>query len=109
MRLIDADALIEKRTHAKNYSPEMYVIGQGYVMDAPTIPSMEQGRWVWHSYDEIFNSGKWTITNKFRGNGFECSNCGTLVEEETILDCKYKYCPYCGAKMSNWRIVKGEL
>ena len=37
MRLIDADALIQKRNHVKNYSPDMYVIGQGYVMDAPTV------------------------------------------------------------------------
>ena len=36
MRLIDADALIQKRNHAKAYAPDMYVIGQGYVMDAPT-------------------------------------------------------------------------
>jgi len=40
MRLIDADALIQKRNHAKNYSPDMYVIGQGYVMDAPTIDAV---------------------------------------------------------------------
>lgn len=41
MRLIDADALIQKRNHAKKYSPEMYVIGQGYVMDAPTIDAVQ--------------------------------------------------------------------
>ena len=40
MRLIDADALIQKRSYAKAYSPEMYVIGQGYVMDAPTIDAV---------------------------------------------------------------------
>ncbi len=40
MRLIDADALIQKRSHAKAYAPEMYVIGQGYVMDAPTIDAV---------------------------------------------------------------------
>jgi hypothetical protein len=40
MRLIDADALIQKRNHAKAYGPEMYVIGQGYVMDAPTIDAV---------------------------------------------------------------------
>ena len=41
MRLIDADALIQRRNHAKRYSPEMYVIGQGYVMDAPTIDAVQ--------------------------------------------------------------------
>ena len=40
MRLIDADALIQKRNHAKAYAREMYVIGQGYVMDAPTIDAV---------------------------------------------------------------------
>ena len=40
MRLIDADALIQKRSHAKAYAPEMYVIWQGYVMDAPTIDAV---------------------------------------------------------------------
>jgi len=40
MRLIDADALIQKRSHAKVYSPDMYVIWQGYVMDAPTIDAV---------------------------------------------------------------------
>lgn len=40
MRLIDADALIQKRNHAENYSPDMYVIGQGYVMFAPTIDAV---------------------------------------------------------------------
>ena len=40
MRLIDADALIRKRNHAKVYAPDMYVIGQGYVMGAPTIDAV---------------------------------------------------------------------
>ena len=40
MRMIDADALIQKRNHAKAYAPDMYVIGQGYVMDAPTIDAV---------------------------------------------------------------------
>ena len=40
MRLIDADALIQKRNHAKAYAKDMYVIGQGYVMDAPTFDAV---------------------------------------------------------------------
>ena len=50
MRMIDADALIQKRNHAKNYSPDMYVIGQGCVMDAPTIdvvPVVRCGECIW--------------------------------------------------------------
>ena len=41
MRLIDADMLIQKRNHAKAYAPDMYVIGQGYVMDALTIDAVQ--------------------------------------------------------------------
>lgn len=39
MRLIDADALIKKHNQVKDFStqPEVYVIRQGYVMDASTI------------------------------------------------------------------------
>ena len=42
MRLIDADALLQKRNQVKDFwhSPELYVIGQGYVMDAPTIDAV---------------------------------------------------------------------
>ena len=64
MRLIDADALIQKRNHAKAYAPEMYVIGQGCVMDAPTIEAMPlvYGEWI---VDE-FNA-----TDVY----FHCSEC----------------------------------
>lgn len=44
MRAIDADALLHKRCQAMKYGGEMYVIGQGYVMDAPTITLADQ--WV---------------------------------------------------------------
>lgn len=37
MRPVDADYVISKRKHAKDFDPEMYVIGQGFIMDAPTL------------------------------------------------------------------------
>jgi hypothetical protein len=39
MRLIDADILIQKRWQVKQIinQPDIYVIGQGFIMDAPTI------------------------------------------------------------------------
>lgn len=37
MRLIDADALLKKRAPAKKYDGEMWVVGQGYIMDAPSV------------------------------------------------------------------------
>ena len=96
MRLIDADALIQKRNHAKAYGPEMYVIGQGYVMDAPTIDAVPVvcGEWKrgreFSSYPRV----------PFIGDAYYCSNC----EEEAYWDTDYGqqlfgFCPNCGAKM----------
>lgn len=84
MRLIDADALIKKRNHAKAYSPDMYVVGQGYVMDAPTIDavSVVRGKWI-TSYG----------TCGFPIN-YKCSLCN-----KTSANGKTPYCPNCGAKM----------
>lgn len=96
MRLIDADALIQKRRHAKAYAPDMYVIGQGYVMDAPTIDAAPVvcGEWKrgreFSSYPRV----------PFIGDAYYCSNC----EEEAYWDTDYGqqlfgFCPNCGAKM----------
>ena len=90
MRLIDADALIQKRNHAKAYAQDMYVIGQGYVMDAPTIDAVPvvRGRWVGktpetrHEYVYPLN--------------YKCSNCGFLAKYDG-----WRYCPNCGAKMED--------
>ena len=88
MRLIDADALIQKRNHAKNYLPDMYVIGQGYVMDAPTVDAAPVVR------------GEWTyeINEYFR----TCSVCRisqALLAGENLS--RFNYCPFCGAKMED--------
>ena len=84
MRLIDADALIEKRSPAKVYFPDMYVIGQGFVMDAPTIEATP----VVH--------GKWNVIG-MRPVGTRlthyCSICGGHGNDDM------SYCPNCGALM----------
>lgn len=82
MRLIDADALLQKRSHAKVYSPDMYVIGQGYVMDAPTIDAVPVVR------------GEWEVAIGYDPNKkVQCQNCYKMAHEPTA------YCPNCGAKM----------
>ena len=87
MRLIDADALIQKRNHAKAYAQDMYVIGQGYVMDAPTISAVPVVR------------GEW-ITNSDYPDTVICSLCGWR-ESVWWADKGTNYCPNCGAKMED--------
>ena len=82
MRLIDADALVKNRAHAKQYQGEMYVIGQGYVMDAPTIGAVEVKHGEWQPYGE-FN----TVIHRCDDGGIVIGCAG------------WKYCPNCGAKM----------
>ncbi len=85
MRLIDADALIQKRNHAKAYGPEMYVIGQGYVMDAPTIDAVPVVRGEWEPANPICPvCGE----DKFKG-----------LDADIWSDWTPAYCPNCGAKM----------
>jgi hypothetical protein len=83
MRLIDADALIQKRNHAKAYAPDMYVIGQGYVMDAPTIDAVPVVRGEWlpakDPYDRVYC--------------YRHAGCGCEHNEQSA------FCPACGAKM----------
>lgn len=90
VRLIDADALIQKRVHAKEYDGEMYVIGQGYIMDAPTVDAVP----VVH--------GEWLVTDAYPHRVY-CSICyKTNVPNEEILFEKNEYpeyCMWCGAKM----------
>ena len=98
MRLIDADALIQKRNHAKAYAPDMYVIGQGYVMDAPTIGAVPVVRGEWKRGREFSSYPR----VPFIGDAYYCSNC----EEEAYWDTDYGqqlfgFCPNCGAKMED--------
>ena len=91
MRLIDADALIQKRSHAKGYSPEMYVIGQGYVMDAPTIDAVPvvRGEWILVGTNE--HDYETSVEEK-------CSLCGRYVYRYDTQP-QDNFCPNCGADM----------
>lgn len=88
MRLIDADALIQKRSHAKQYSPDMFVVGQGYIMDAPTIETLRpSGQWI--------DIGAYVTTAYGSLDVYKCSNCNV----EITIDDYDSFCPNCGAKM----------
>ena len=92
MRLIEADALIQKRNYAKNYSPDMYVIGQGYVMDAPTIDAVPVVRGEWkRDIGDRHSSGEYRYCTACGGNAFHLYG---MIRN-------YKYCPNCGAKMGS--------
>ena len=113
MRLIDADALIQKRNHAKAYAPDMYVIGQGYVMDAPTIDAapVVRGEWRWHEeWKESTSDGP----AECQSAGYVCSVCGIELSEylsESLGEIIYAdnseetpkitFCPSCGSKMED--------
>ena len=90
MRLIDADALIQKRNHAKAYAPDMYVIGQGYVMDAPTIDAVPvvRGEWV---------EAKSGVMSVWPQGQVMCSVCGQRMPSQWKK--MPPYCYGCGAKM----------
>ena len=92
MRLIDADALIQKRNHAKNYSPDMYVIGQGYVMDAPTVDAapVVRGEWI---------EAKSGVMSVWPQGQVMCSVCGQRMPSQWKK--MPPYCYGCGAKMED--------
>ena len=75
---------------SKAYAQDMYVIGQGYVMDAPTISAVPVVR------------GEWVVTDAYPHRVY-CSLCyKTNVPNEEWLYEKNdypKYCMWCGAKM----------
>lgn len=69
------------------------IIEQQTVDDEP----IRHGHWIFHTFEEVMN-GDWIVLRDWRGNGFECSNCGRLIAEIEMAY-KFKYCPNCGAKM----------
>ena len=85
MRLIDADELLQKRWQVKDITDkDLYVIGQGFVVNAPTIDAAP----VVHA--------KWELPGKGISDMFLiCTYCNKLH----VSAYKTNYCPYCGAKM----------
>lgn len=83
MRLIDADALLEK---CEFYETEMEVA------DAPTIDPVKHGHW--HS--------RWyyrELTKAYDCEMHVCSECGSEWSHDEETGLSYNFCPSCGAKM----------
>lgn len=90
MRLIDADALLEKaemREHKLNglRSAVYMCVAKWDIENAPTIEA------------EPVRHGKW---EHLAYNTFRCTACERASYVETVVGFpSYEYCPYCGAKM----------
>lgn len=90
MRLIDADALLQRAIPHGWSTPKW--VSDIAIEDAPTIDAapVVHGKWEWNT-----------------NNGFYyCSNCKTVSPREDqdgeYCDCP-NYCPNCGAKMDGER------
>lgn len=92
MRLIDADALLEKAywkgevpTQDNLYADGCEVVNATDVEDAPTIEAepVQHGRWEWKD---------------FRGDGSLILCCSECLETEGARETS-NYCHNCGAKM----------
>ena len=83
MRLIDADALMDKSYETGRWMP-VRVVNVEDIDAAPTIDAepVRHGRWI--HYD---------------GNQFRCSNCRQLEYIPRPCWRLKDYCPNCGAKM----------
>ena len=88
VRLIDADALLEKSycispaTMSNPYGGPL-VVNEEDIEDAPTIIWPRQAKWIDVNPDEYLDAR------------MKCSNCNHI--EMPIVT--WNYCPYCGAKM----------
>ena len=80
MRLIDADALLEKINGLKRTSNWRAAVVVS-IINLPTIDPVKHGRWVYagSSIEKVY----------------ECSECGQVEFGEEHDD----YCPNCGARM----------
>ena len=99
MRLIDADALIKAIVRKEPFNDCARVViaeCMEEVRHAPTIePERKKGEWI-HGRELSREMIGDCVTAIFY-DGWKCSECDCLVEEER--EPLYKYCPYCGAKM----------
>ena len=104
MRLIDADALIEKTDSLfKDLNSTEDFMGIGYnhgvgdsiatIKNAPTIEAepVKRGKWLYDGSD-----GYNMLGEEFRWK--KCSLCG--YSYSTTLSKSLNYCPNCGARMS---------
>lgn len=95
MRLIDADAFIEK-ARSRIDMQDLYLpihIKEMVLDEMPTVDAVpvRHGKWLDDGqYDNFFPHHEW-----------RCSECGEHVLEIGIP--WYKYCPNCGARMDTER------
>lgn len=85
MRLIDADAFLERMSHTDRFFGVVYDIN-----DAPTVDAVPvvHGRWL--MWEEQFPG---RTLRKKSGLGVFCSSCHNHADNMS------NYCPNCGAKM----------
>ena len=100
MRLIDADALIEKAYHeaqgmAEPFKGQFGVLVEWLVEKTPTIePERKKGKWVYHEsqndrYDDMvcpFCKKSYTV------DAYRIDDIGFTAED-------FNFCPNCGADM----------
>lgn len=99
MRLIDADALVEriyamKPSHCTNVSDDTFACGLvqtvydviNFVKEAPTVDAVPLVHGEWTTKRTLEHDGEWY-----------CSVCGY---EPIVMTDDMKYCPGCGAKMN---------
>ena len=52
------------------------------------------------SSDKFKQSGTWVGLDEFPHEDWECSACGGVILDKSEQEiARYKYCPYCGARM----------
>ena len=84
MRLIDADALIERlKAWDTNDATDkaLYNFALNRVLEAPTVePQRKKGKWEWNGFN------------------IQCSECGAMPDFDSTIPL-YSFCPSCGAEM----------
>ena len=87
MRLIDADALYE-REYARLREGEVLEYFEPMDIDSmPTVEERKTGHW--EEFEFEYADREYV--------GYKCSECDSRCLTTDFE--KYKYCPYCGAKM----------
>ena len=92
MRLIDADELFNAFEKNGWYdSLDRDDVAEELLLKAPTVDAVPvvHGNWV-----ERFTGNEWIV---------HCSNCKVEATEMADYHTIYSYCPYCGAKMDEYR------
>lgn len=93
MRLIDADALIERlKPYIDKYGAEEFpynMVHDAFIYEVEKEPTVDA---------EPVRHGKWMPLPYDSGGYWKCSSCETPTEASGA-NLLYKYCPFCGARM----------